>query len=86
VIIAINEDDKAEAMKAYLAENIVSFTVIRDVGHKLVAAAAVETMPMSFLVDRSGKIRFIHTGFHGEKTKEQYTREIELLLKEEAPK
>jgi thiol-disulfide isomerase/thioredoxin len=86
IILAINEDEKAESMKTFLDNNPVSFTVIRDVGHKLVAAAGVESMPTSFVIDRSGKVRYIHTGFHGDKTTEKYNSEIELLLKEGANK
>ncbi len=46
------------------------------------AAADVQSMPSSFLFDRSGKIRFLHAGFHGEKTTTKYKEEIEMLLKE----
>lgn len=83
IVLAINIDDKESAMKNFLADNPVSFTVVRDAGKKAVANAAVETMPSSFLIDRSGKVRFLHSGFHGEKTADLYAREIELLLKEE---
>jgi len=86
VIIAINEDEKAETMQKFLAENTVTFTIIRDVGHKLVEAAAVDSMPSSFLIDKTGKVRFTHTGFHGDKTTEQYIREIEQLLREDVRK
>lgn len=86
VVIAINEDEKQDAMRTFLNDNSVSFAVVRDAGHKLVAAAGVESMPSSFLIDRSGKVRFVHAGFHGNKTTEQYNKEIELLLKEEPGK
>jgi len=86
VILAINVDDKESAMRNFLADNPVNFTVVRDAGKKLVATAAVESMPSSFIISRSGRISYVHTGFHGEKTASQYTREIELLLKEEVKK
>ena len=43
--------------------------VVRDAQHKLVAAADIRAMPTSFLIDRSGKIRFVHAGFDRDKTR-----------------
>lgn len=83
VIVAVNQDETSTLMKAFLAENPASFVTLRDGGNKLVESADVQSMPSSFLIDRSGKIRFIHTGFHGEKTAAKYKEEIEQLLKEQ---
>lgn len=82
VILAINEDESPDAMRRFLKEHPVSFAVVHDAGHKLVELAAVDSMPTSFLVDRQGKIRHLHNGFHGDKTKQRYEEEIEALLKE----
>jgi thiol-disulfide isomerase/thioredoxin len=82
VIIGINVDEKSAAMEKFLKGTPASFTTVRDAGHKLVSAADVATMPTSFLVDRSGKIRQVHTGYNGNSTKQQYQKEIEELLKE----
>ena len=38
-------------------------------------------MPGSFLIDRAGKVRFVHTGYKGDETKKKYEQEIESLLK-----
>jgi hypothetical protein len=43
-------------------------------------------MPTSFIIDGSGKVRFIHSGFHGDKTRDEYAREIESLLPTRAAK
>jgi len=84
LILAVNQDKTGEAMTAFMSEHPVSITVLRDPENKLVAAADVTSMPSSYLVDRSGKIRYIHRGFHGEKTLAQYRKELELLLSEKA--
>jgi thiol-disulfide isomerase/thioredoxin len=81
-IIAVNQDQTSALMKSFLEEHPASFIALRDAGNLLVAAADVQSMPSSFLVDRSGRIRFLHTGFHGEKTAAKYKEEIELLLNE----
>ncbi len=84
-IIAVSVDDNREKMERFLKSQKVSFSVVRDANQKLVEAADVSTMPTSFLIDRSGKIRFLHSGFHAEETARLYAEEIEQLLKEPKP-
>ena len=84
-IVAVSVDDKREDMERFLKNEKVSFAVVRDAGQKLVAAADVAAMPTSFLIDRAGKIRYVHKGFAGDKTVKQYQEQIEQLLKEPAP-
>ncbi len=36
-------------------------------------------MPTSFILDGDGKVRFLHTGFHGKDTRQEYITEIESL-------
>jgi peroxiredoxin len=84
-IIAVSVDEKRENMQAFLKTAKVSFTVVGDARHKLVAAADIRTLPTSFLIDRAGKIRFVHAGFDAERTKREYVKEIEQLLREPKP-
>jgi len=81
VIIAVNEDEEGSDMRDFLKQNPAAFTVVRDPEQKLVAAAGAQTMPSSFILDATGKVRFAHSGFHGAETRKQYEQEIETLLK-----
>jgi len=81
VVLAVNVDEKAANMDKFLKRHPVTFTVVRDAGHKLVAAVSPETMPTSFILDGEGKVRFLHKGFHGETTRKEYLSELESLLK-----
>lgn len=81
-IVAVSIDEKRENMERFLKEMKVSFPTVRDAQQKLVAAADVQAMPTSFLVDRTGKVRFVHDGFYGDQTVKKYHEEIEQLLKE----
>jgi thiol-disulfide isomerase/thioredoxin len=81
VIVAINVDENRSDMEDFLKKNAATFAVIRDAGHKLVAQAGIATMPSSFLIDRDGKVRFVHTGYRGTETKKKYEEEIQSLLK-----
>lgn len=81
VIIAVNEDEESSDMRDFLKENPATFVVVRDPKQKLVAVAGIQTMPSSFMLDETGKVRFAHSGFHGAETRKQYVQEIESLLK-----
>jgi thiol-disulfide isomerase/thioredoxin len=81
VVIGVNVDEKASNMDKFLQKHSVGFCILRDSGQKLVAAVSPETMPTSFILDGEGKVRFLHNGFHGDKTKKEYVSEIESLLK-----
>ncbi len=82
VIVAVSADEKKADMEKFLKKRPVTFCVVRDAAQKLVGQADVNTMPTSFLIDRAGKVRFLHDGFHGAETKKKYVAEIETLLKE----
>jgi hypothetical protein len=68
-------------METFLKKHPISFTVVRDAEQKLVAVVEPPTMPTSFILDSTGKVRYLHAGFHGESTRKEYLSEIETLLK-----
>jgi thiol-disulfide isomerase/thioredoxin len=81
VVIGVNVDDKRTEMDGFLKQHAADFTVVRDADKQLVAQANINTMPTSFVLDGAGKVRSIHSGFHGDTTKKQYIAEIDDLLK-----
>jgi thiol-disulfide isomerase/thioredoxin len=83
-IVAISVDESPSAYAAFVARLKPPFATLRDPGHRLVAQVQVPTMPTSYLVDRGGKVRFVHAGFHGDETERVLRREIESLLAERA--
>jgi hypothetical protein len=56
-----------------------------DGGQKLVRETEVPAMPTSYLMDREGRVRFLHPGFHGSATVLPLRLEIEALLAEKIP-
>jgi thiol-disulfide isomerase/thioredoxin len=80
VIVAVNADEVRADMDEFLKKNPAAFTVVRDATQKLMEKVDVGTMPSSFILDRDGKVRYLHNGFHGEKTKREYETQIESLL------
>lgn len=81
VIVAIGVDDDEEKFKAFASKMGAKFSVVHDSQHKAAAAFDPPTMPSSYLVDRKGVIRHVHSGFKGAKTEAEYAAEIEALLK-----
>ena len=80
VIIAVNEDEEKSDMQDFLKDNTAAFVVVRDAKQKLVNVAGIQTMPSSFVLDASGQVRFVHSGFHGTQTRKEYEQQIEALL------
>lgn len=81
VILAVNVDEDHAAMEDFLKRHPVKFTAVRDATKKLVAAANIKSMPTSFVLNPEGKVAFIHRGFHGRETQQEYVKEIEKLLR-----
>ena len=81
VIIAVNVDEERADMEMFLKANPATFTIVRDATQQLVPKTGIKTMPSSFVLDSEGKVRFAHSGFHGDKTRKQYEEQIESLLK-----
>jgi thiol-disulfide isomerase/thioredoxin len=84
VVLAIGVDESPSAYGAFVARMKPVFTTLYDSRQRMVSLVQVPTMPTSYLLDRSGKVRFMHSGFHGEQTEREIRKEIEALLDEKA--
>jgi thiol-disulfide isomerase/thioredoxin len=68
-IVGISVDDDQKGILDFVKETGVSFPIGWDEGHSLASRWQVGTMPTTFILDASGKVRFIHDGYHdGEST------------------
>jgi thiol-disulfide isomerase/thioredoxin len=85
VIVAISVDQDPAAYAAFVKRFNPSFPVELDGGQKLVRETEVPAMPTSYLMDREGRVRFLHPGFHGSATVLPLRLEIEALLAEKIP-
>ena len=82
VLLAISVDEKPAAAAAFAKKLAPPFATLHDREQQLVKAVGVPTMPTSYLVDRTGKVRFVHDGFHGAATEKLLRSQIETLLAE----
>jgi thiol-disulfide isomerase/thioredoxin len=63
-IVALSEDDEADGIAEFAKDTGVSFTLAWDAEKRIAGTYRPSSMPTSFLVDRNGLVRFVHTGFH----------------------
>lgn len=64
-IIGINIDDNKDKALEFLNDHPANFTILSE-GKKTAEAFGLETMPTSYLIDRTGNIVYINSGFHEE--------------------
>ena len=82
VIAAVSIDEKPSAAAGFAKKLAPPFATLHDREQKLVQQVGVPTMPTTYLLDRTGKVRFMHEGFHGDATDKQLRQDIETLLAE----
>lgn len=82
VIIAVNVDQERKLADSFIAEFNPAFPILFDSKGELAGQFKVQTMPSSYLLDRQGKPRFKHLGFHDAK-RAQYEKEFQQLLAEQ---
>jgi thiol-disulfide isomerase/thioredoxin len=80
-IVGVSVDEKQSAYEQFVRRLKPSFLTLRDAGQRLAALVRVPTMPTSYVLDRSGRVRFVHAGFHGD-TAGQLRSQIRQLLEE----
>lgn len=80
VILAVNVDEDAAAMKDFLKDHPATFTILHDARKQLVGLANISSMPTSIVLGKDGKVVAIHKGFHGKETAKQYAKEFDELL------
>ena len=65
-IIGINIDDNKDKALEFLSNNPAEFTILSDAEKKTAESYGLPTMPVSYLIDRSGNIVYVNKGFHEE--------------------
>jgi thiol-disulfide isomerase/thioredoxin len=82
LIAAVSVDEKPAAAASFAKKLSPPFATLHDAKQVLVKKVIVPTMPTSYLIDRAGKVRFVHEGFHGDATDKEIRKQIEMLLAE----
>jgi thiol-disulfide isomerase/thioredoxin len=79
-IVTVNIDnDKANAMK--MAHQLrITLPVALDPEKTVASKYSPPTMPSSYLIDKTGVVRYVHEGFYGAKDVERFKKELDALL------
>jgi len=83
-LVAVSVDKQKGAYDDFVKKFAPPFPTVRDAGQKMVAEVKVPGMPTSYLIDRHGVLRAVHTGFHGDATAKELRDEIVKLLEEKS--
>ena len=62
-VVGISVDDKAEGVADFAKANGATFPIGWDDGHSIAGRWKVDTMPTTYILDTTGKVRFIHAGY-----------------------
>lgn len=82
-VLTVNIDNHEEKARDFLEQLSVRLNPLWDNDKKVVQAYDVEKMPTTFILDKTGRIRFIHSGFETEQFHD-YKQQIEYLLQKGA--
>jgi cytochrome c biogenesis protein CcmG, thiol:disulfide interchange protein DsbE len=63
IVVGISQDDDAKGIPAFLSETGAKFPIVWDDGKAVAKAYDPPTMPTAFVLDRSGIVRFVHSGY-----------------------
>jgi len=83
VVLAVNVDGDPDQARKLLARRPVGYASASDPAGELPERFGLRTMPTSYLIDRTGTIRYVHEGFRKSDV-DVLRREIRKLLAQEA--
>jgi peroxiredoxin len=61
-VLAVSIDDDRESAETYAAKAKLPFPVLLDMSHDTAEAYSVEAIPVMFVVDKDGTVRYVSTG------------------------
>lgn len=67
VIIAVNVDHSRDKAEAFLNQVGATVPIVYDPKGLIAAKFHVKEMPTSILIDRDGRVRYVHQGFFEDK-------------------
>ncbi|NUO82581.1 TlpA family protein disulfide reductase [candidate division KSB1 bacterium] len=83
VILAVSVDNEMENARSFVKKYNLKLEALWDRDKKVSKLYDPQTMPSSYLIDRKGNLRFVHSGYD-EKEWKRILNEIDELLEEKA--
>ncbi len=80
-VMGVNVETSPEKAQVFLKNMKLSFPIVLDSEQTVSKTYQVEAMPTTYLIDRQGKLRFLHKGYE-KGTAEEYETQIKKLIRE----
>ncbi|MCU7811983.1 MAG: TlpA family protein disulfide reductase [Candidatus Thiodiazotropha sp. (ex Notomyrtea botanica)] len=80
-LLGVNVEEDSAAAEKVLREIPVSFPVLYDSKNQVSENYQVRAMPSTFLIDRDGKVRYLHKGYKPG-YEEDYQQQVRELIRE----
>jgi peroxiredoxin len=81
VLLAVNVDDNRKDADTMLKRLNLRFPTLFDGGKNVAKLYGVDTMPATLVIDRDGRVRYVHRGYY-DGYERKYERQVRELLKE----
>lgn len=83
VVLGVSVDRAARPYTDFVQRHAPAFPTVRDAAGRLAPVLAPPAMPTTYLIDRQGRVREVHRGFHGDDTLEQWRAVVRQLVEEQ---
>ncbi len=80
-LLGVNIDDNLQPVKALVSKMDLKFPILLDTDKKVVGAYDLNAMPATVLIDKDGRVRYLHRGYR-EGYELIYEQQLRELLKE----
>ena len=81
MLLAVNVDDNRKDAEAMLKRLELRFPTLFDDAKAVAKLYGVDTMPATLVIDRDGRVRYVHRGYY-EGYEKKYEQQVRELLKE----
>lgn len=81
MLLAVNVDDNRKDAEAMLKRLDLRFPTLFDGSKNVAKLYGVDTMPATLVIDRDGRVRYVHRGYY-EGYERKYEQQVRELLKE----
>jgi len=80
-LLAVNVDDNRKDAESMLKRLDLKFPTLFDGNKKVARLYGVDTMPATLVIDRDGRVRYVHRGYY-DGYERKYEQQVRELLKE----
>jgi len=81
MLLAVNVDDNRKDAEAMLKQLGLRFPILFDGSKNVAKLYGVDTMPATLVIDRDGRVRYVHRGYYSG-YEQKYDQQVRELLKE----